>query len=274
VALTLLVQCSLIVVASLAGGKLPDWIELTHRRLQLMMSFVGGLMLGIALLHLLPHSATQLGSVEEAGRAMMVGMLTMFLMLRMFHFHEHEPMSKVHQDGQQHEPHEHDHDHDSRQHHNHDAAHRLSWGGVAVGLSLHTLIDGMALGAAVSGDARPFLGGLGVFLAILLHKPLDAVSITALMAAGGWSPRHRLCINTLFAIMCPAGALLFVFGVGQFPGIQWLVVGSVLGFSAGVFACIAMSDLLPEIEFHSHDRVGLSVCLVIGLLTAVGLTLL
>lgn len=271
-ALTLVVQCALIVAASLVGGKLPDWIELTHRRLQLMMSFVGGLMLGIALLHLLPHSAAQLGSVDEAGRAMMVGMLTMFLLLRMFHFHEHEPVSAAHPHAHPHQPH--DHDHDGHDNHNHESAHRLSWGGVAIGLSLHTLIDGMALGAAVSGDSRPVVGGLGVFLAILLHKPLDAVSITALMAAGGWSAGHRLCVNTLFAIMCPAGALLFVLGVNQFPGIQGLVVGTVLGFSAGVFACIAMSDLLPEIEFHSHDRVGLSVCLVIGLLTAVGLTLL
>jgi zinc and cadmium transporter len=41
-----------------------------------------------------------------------------------------------------------------------------------------------------------------------------------------------------------------------------------LAFSAGVFVCIALSDLLPEVEFHSHDRVPLSASLVLGLVLA------
>ena len=32
----------------------------------------------------------------------------------------------------------------------------------------------------------PGLLGLGVFLAIALHKPLDALPITSMMQAGGW----------------------------------------------------------------------------------------
>ena len=31
-----------------------------------------------------------------------------------------------------------------------------------------------------------------------------------------------------------------------------------LAFSAGTFICIAASDLLPELQFHSHDRFGIT----------------
>ena len=37
-----------------------------------------------------------------------------------------------------------------------------------------------------------------------------------------------------------------------------------LAFSAGTFLCIALSDLLPELQFHTHDRIKLSVALLAG----------
>ena len=276
----LAVQCALIVAASLAGGSLPEWIRLTHRRMQFAMSFVGGLMLGIALLQLLPHAAAELG-VRQASYAVLVGLLLMFFLLRTFHFHQHEPLEPPHVPGG--DDCEHDHHHHHAPSHgagdSTEKAHRLSWGGVAFGLAVHTLIDGIALGAAVRADTDPergmsWLAGLGVFVAILAHKPLDAVSITSLMSAGGWSPRARLTVNAIFAAMCPVGALLFVMGVDQFGTIENQLISSALGISAGVFLCISMSDLLPEIEFHTHDQVWLTVCLVAGVATAACLSML
>jgi zinc and cadmium transporter len=41
-----------------------------------------------------------------------------------------------------------------------------------------------------------------------------------------------------------------------------------LAFSAGTFLCISLSDLLPELQFHDHDRGKLSVSLVLGLVLA------
>ena len=60
------------------------------------------------------------------------------------------------------------------------------------------------------------LCGFAIFLAIVLHKPLDALSITTLMTAGGWSPRSRLLVNLGFAIMCPLGAAMVILGAEQF----------------------------------------------------------
>ena len=53
----LLIYCVCIVLASLAGGWLPSVLRLTHLRMQLTMSMVAGLMLGVALLHMVPHAA-------------------------------------------------------------------------------------------------------------------------------------------------------------------------------------------------------------------------
>jgi zinc and cadmium transporter len=51
-----------------------------------------------------------------------------------------------------------------------------------------------------------------------------------------------------------------------------LVIGCALAFSAGVFLCISLSDLLPEVHFHSHDKgkLTLSFLLGIGLAFALG----
>ena len=85
----LLIYCVLVVLASLAGGALPGLVKLTHRRTQLIMSFVGGLMLGVAVLHLLPHSIREQGSVDRAAIWTLAGLLTMFLLIRVFHVHAH-----------------------------------------------------------------------------------------------------------------------------------------------------------------------------------------
>jgi zinc and cadmium transporter len=45
-------------------------------------------------------------------------------------------------------------------------------------------------------------------------------------------------------------------------------LGQTLGFAAGAFLCIATSDLLPELQFHRHDRVMLSAALAAGLALA------
>ena len=43
-----------------------------------------------------------------------------------------------------------------------------------------------------------------------------------------------------------------------------------LAFSAGTFICIAASDLLPELQFHSHDRFGITCAFILGLVIAWG----
>ncbi len=265
----LMIYCAAIAGVSLVGGMLPNWVKMTHTRTQLVMSAVSGLMLGVAFYHLLPHSMALLPGPHAADTAvwwLMIGLIAMLLLLRMFHFHQHDFS------------HEEDRHHDHHHHHDQPAAHSLSWLGVALGLALHTLIDGVALGAVMLGDMRhgetAGMMGLGVFLAILLHKPPDALSITTIMEAGGWDRGARAITNVVFAFMCPLGALLFYFGVDLLADARNLVVAAALAFSAGAFICIALSDLLPEVHFHSHDRGKLTLAFLVGIVLAYGIGVL
>lgn len=282
----LLIYCVFIVAASFTGGWLPSLVKLTHTRMQILMSLVGGLMLGIGIFHMFPHAVIELGpdQIDRAAWWLMCGLVTMFFLLRAFHFHQHDTDIEPQIEGTLHRGPAHDHDHDHAHGHGHASSHacettadvhHLSWVGVFTGLAIHTLIDGMALGASMQSEARHIGAGwwvgLGTFLAILLHKPLDAVSITSLMAAGGWPKSARMSVNVMFSLMCPLGAAMFVLGVEQLSDAEAVVVGCALAFSAGVFLCIALSDLLPEMEFHSHNRVQLSLALLLGLGIAYGL---
>ena len=292
--LLLLVYCGLIALSSLLGGSVPLLIRLTHTRMQVLVSVVGGFMLGVGIFHQLPHAVIAISSTDGHESFaldwcmgwMMFGLLLTFFMLRMFHFHSHGPIEED-------SPHDHDHDHDH--HHDHDHSHGhshghgpgleapaalkgASWVGILLGLSLHTLLDGVALAANVQADALHIpdrglltLLGLGTFLGVALHKPLDSMSITSLMAAGGWSKRSMQLVNLGYALMCPIGAFLFYFGIQAYSGVQETVVAAALAMSAGVFICISLSDLLPEVQFHSHDRIKLSAWLLLGVATAWGI---
>ena len=256
----------LIAAASMLGGLLPGRIALTHVRMQHMISFVGGLMLGIGVFHLLPHSLHHLRDSDQVSYWMMGGIAAMFFLLRAFHFHQHEvPLAE----DAAHSEHQHS---ESCGHSDHAHAHQSGWLGVFLGLGLHTLIDGIALGASIQSELTHVSGfalcGLGTFAAIALHKPLDAISITSLMMAGGWSRTPQLLVNLSFSVLCPLGTVLFVVGAAGLIGDQHAIVGAALAFSAGVFVCIALSDLLPEMEFHSHHRYTLSLALVIGIALA------
>ena len=74
--------------------------------------------------------------------------------------------------------------------------------------------------------------------------------------------------------MIPLGVALFFLSVGIFESENNILFGITLAFSAGVFLCISLSDLLPEIQFHSHDRLAMSGMLVSGAVAAVAIDLL
>lgn len=268
--------CGLLMLASLAGGWLPSVVRLTHTRMQLMMSFVGGLMMGVALLHLLPHAVVETRSLDYAAWACTLGLLAMFLTIRVFHVHQHGPLPEAAEAGAaEHAVHAHsDCSHPTRHpaHREEALSHRFSWMGLFLGLAIHSVIDGVAVGASVVAAAEHGaafgLLGIGTFLAVLFHKPLDSLSIMSVMVAGGWPRRARDLVNLGFSLICPVGALLFFFGARGMASGQQLLIGCALGFSAGVFLCISLADILPEIQFHRHDRVKLSAALLSGVFAA------
>ena len=237
----ILIYSALILAGSLLGGWLPSRWTISHTRMQLILSFVGGFMLGIAMLHLLPEGIAEAGA-DVTLSAALVGLLFMFFLIRTFHFHQHAAAGA---EDDAHAACHHDHSHEH--HHEHGGPHELSWTGVATGLSVHTLTDGIALGAAVLGDAVHGNGvpywGIGTFLAILLHKPLDALSITSLMKTSGWSDQACTAVNIGFSLMCPLGALLVVFGAQHLDTNQARTVGQCCWASRPASSCASRSAI-------------------------------
>ena len=56
------------------------------------------------------------------------------------------------------------------------------------------------------------------------------------------------------------GVLLFVIGADLASNAATFTTLA-LAFSAGTFICIAASDVLPELQFHKHDRVAMTCML-------------
>ncbi len=260
----LTIYCCVILLASLAGGWVPLLMRMTHKRMELAVSLVAGFMLGVGLLHLLPHALAEAGSDQAVIHWLLAGFLTMFFTERFLCFHHHDAPTKS-IDAET-----------DKGCCDHTAAHghRLTWTGVAFGMVLHSVIAGVALAASIDAQSHTpsskQAAGLAVFLVIVLHKPFDSMTLGTLMAAGRWSGRWRHAVNALFALAVPVGALMHYAGLSALAGESHTGTAFALAFSAGAFLCISLSDLLPELQFHQHDRIKLSAALLIGLAIAWG----
>lgn len=293
-ALLLVIYCLLIFVASLLGGVIPLVVRLTHKRMEIAVSFVAGLMLGVGALHLLPHAIVELGpaaNLDYVTWSLMGGFLAMFFVERYFCYHHHDapeatPEEAAHAIHCEHgHAHVHSHDQPDATHGDHDDAtddagvpmqgdHAMTWTGAAIGMTLHSLLDGVALAAAVAADngSHPHaLAGFGTFLVVFCHKPFDSLTLGTLLARGTRSSPFRHVVNTLFSLAVVGGVLLFHAGLAGAPGRHDAFLACSLAFAAGTFLCIAMSDLLPELQFHHHDRAKLSLALLLGLAVAWGI---
>ena len=225
-------------------------------------------MLGVALLHLIPHSYAAVESIDSVMIWTLAGLVFMLLLLRWFQFHQHDfGAAAADCELSTGDSHDHAHAHD----HAHPPDQSMGAVGLFVGLCVHTIVDGLALGAVLmSASAGVGLAGAGVFLAILLHKPLDALSIETVMAATGSKPAARRLAGWVFALLCPLVLCLFYFGAAPYLALdRWLP--ATLAFSAGAFICIALGDLLPEVQFHSHDRVRMTLLFILGIGLAMAL---
>ena len=152
-----------------------------------------------------------------------------------------------------------------------------AWCGAFAGLALHSLADGAALAASVDADSEHGVGllaGFATFLAVVLHKPFDSGIIATLMIKSEASTRLRFIVNALYACVVPVGAITFFISLRLFGDNQGAILGAAMAMAAGAFLCIAAADLLPEVEFHSHDRILLTASLALGLAIAWGVSVM
>ena len=254
---TLSAYAGAILAGSLAGGALP--LVGRSERSDVLLSFSAGVMLGAAFLHMLPEAVE--GAGLSALPAVLVGFLFLFLLERRVLVHvcaEPGPSRRLLAQPppapgsvSSHPGHDHAHEATGCE------VHTL---GIAafVGLSLHTLVDGFALGAA---NSQPALG-LFVFLAILAHKVPASFSLSAILRAEGYRRGQALLMNASFALMVPLGAGLYLL-LRELVHAQGFT-SLALAASAGTFLHLALSDIIPDLHRGGASSWKLSLSLLAG----------
>jgi zinc and cadmium transporter len=249
----------LIAAAAFAGGSSIAFLSLGHRTMQVLLSLTGGVLLGVGLLHLLPHAWVQLDRDIDATMAWVLGgFFLMFLLERAFHGHAHHTADGGCDHGHDHGP---AHAADAHPHAAVPAAGRWAWCGAFAGLALHSLADGAALAASVGADAHHGVGmlaGFATFLAILLHKPFDSGIIATLMIEAGASARLRRIVIAAYATVVPLGAVAFLASLHVAGPQQSAIVGPAMAMAsqAQSITPIAIATLSNKMNAKAKETEG------------------
>ena len=237
-----------IVLATLAGGVLSVLIAASltlavlGRVVKSMVSLSAGVLLGTALLHVLPE-AFESKTSPQALFATLLGGLLFFWLLEKTELYRHD----------------HHHEGDGHDHHHHFDAQRAGRGGfsVLVGDTVHNFCDGIIIAAAFLAD--PKLGWVTA-LAILAHEiPQEAGDYIVLLNAG-FSRGKALLFNALSGLAAVAGGVFGYFLVGPWEA----VVPYLLVAASSSFIYVAVADLLPQLQQRLSWRETLVQVLWLG----------
>jgi zinc transporter 9 len=233
----------LIVVVSLGPGLLPQVLvkRISSQRLADLTGLASGLLLVSALVVVVPEGfhAAAAGGGGFAFDPVVLGLAALagFSLLLVL-----EGL------GIGHAVHEEHHDHEMGHGHEH-VHHPFSSGVVALGLSVHALADGLAIGAAAASGETSF--SLLVAFAVIVHRVPAALSlgIFLLHQPGG----RRAAIKGLvsFTLATPVALVLSYLVL---DGADESILALVLLFSAGTFVYVATVDTLPAIHNPTTGR--------------------
>ncbi|KIK26749.1 hypothetical protein PISMIDRAFT_675689 [Pisolithus microcarpus 441] len=153
---------------------------------------------------------------------------------------------------------------------NDDASHRVF--PLSLGLVVHALVDGYALGVSATADERSSALSLIVFLAIIVHKAPTALALTTSLLSRSLPvvecKRHLL----VFSLATPVSAILSYL-LCSLPFMnQRLGPGVPLLFSGGTFLYVATvlqhsADRVPDAPLSTGgiSKVARSITLVVGM---------
>ncbi|KAI6114377.1 Zinc/iron permease [Pisolithus sp. B1] len=153
---------------------------------------------------------------------------------------------------------------------NDDASHRVL--PLSLGLVVHALVDGYALGVSATADERSSTLSLTVLLAIIVHKAPTALALTTSLLSKSLPvvecKRHLL----VFSLATPVSAILSYL-LCSLPFMnQRLGPGVPLLFSGGTFLYVATvlqhtTDRVPDppLSTSGINKVARSVILVVGM---------
>jgi solute carrier family 39 (zinc transporter), member 9 len=172
---------------------------------------------------------------------------------------------------------EHHHDSGGHVHHPVGAVHGKRLAAIVViGLTIHTIADGMAIGAGLATGSQALTGSLVATL--LTHKVPAAFSLTVFSQHAHGNIRRTWLDLLIFSAATPLAIMVTWLVLGNLSD---QMVGLVLLFSAGTFIYVATIDVLPNVlqtnrrrQAAFHVIIGcVSLLALIVLLESLGLSL-
>lgn len=244
-----------VLLATITGGLIAvliaSWLayKVFAKYLHHMVSLSVGVLLSVALLHLLPEAfETGVGNAHVLFGLMLASLIGFFVL---------EKIALLR--------HSHHHEGDGHHHHKGHDRHEAGRGGmlILIGSSLHNLCDGVLIAAAFLTD--PLLGVLTAASIIIHEVPHKLGDFVVLLNAG--LRRRRAFALILFTSLCSAvGGIIGYFVLQQAQ--EWTPY--ILVIAASSFLYISVADLMPQM----HERISLSDAVPQLLLVGVGVALI
>ena len=210
---------SVVVAASLTVGVLTKVVR--H-----LVSLSAGVLLGTALLNVLPEAFESKASPQSLFATLLAGLLFFFLLEKA-------------------ELYRHQHHHEGDEHHHHHGFDRQQAGrggwSVLLGDSIHNFCDGIIIAAAFLTDVRL---GVVTSLAIIAHELPQEVGDYIVLLNAGLSRSKALLYNAVSGLAAVVGGVVGYFIVGPWESLfpYLLVVAS------SSFVYVAVADLIPQLQ--------------------------
>ena len=214
----------LTVVSTLAGGVLALRLR---RDLTTMIALTGGVVVAVALFHVLPEAVETVDDPRRVGLLVGGGFLAFFLAERALVLHHRDETEQA-------------------------RAHAQVGAFGAAGLATHSFIDGLGIGLAFGIDTAT---GVLVFLAVVAHDFADGLNTVSFVLRQSDDRRRALQWLAVDAAAPLVGAV-----VGTALTISEANLGQLLAVYAGFFLYMGATDLLPHAHEHpSLRRVALTI---------------
>jgi len=212
-----------------------------------LVSLSTGVLLGTALLHVLPEAFESSASPHSLFLTLLAGLLFFFLLEK----------AELYRHGHHHENDHHHHHHGFDRH----QAGRGGWS-VLVGDSIHNFCDGIIIAAAFLTDWHL---GVVTAAAIIAHEIPQEVGDYIVLLNAGLSRKKALLYNAASGLAAVLGGIVGYFVVGPWEQLfpYMLVIAS------SSFIYVAVADLIPQLQ----HRLPLRETLAQIAWLAVGLTI-
>jgi zinc transporter ZupT len=220
-----------IFASSLLGGLVPLLRRWSHSQLELLISLSAGIILGILFFDLLPQGRD---ITPHFFTAVLIGFTLLLALEKFVLIHPHETDELVD---------------------------RRTGLAAYVGISLHSLLDGVALGSSAMVPSIAVV----VLWAIAAHKIPNTFSLVSILLYFQFSRRNTLLLLLLFSLLTPLGGALALLALRNASD-EFL--GFAVGVAAGTFLFIATSDLLPQTHAHHEGRYRKLSAVLVGLLVS------